>query len=68
MTYKILKAELEFDEDGELSRIISTAVSDVDVRKIEARRSNVYWAQYFPEWNESFQDILQNVTAHGSEI
>lgn len=69
MIYKILKAELEFDKDNKLTRIISTIeASKNDVRKIAARGSNLFWMPQFPEWEQTFQKILQRVSAHGSEI
>jgi len=72
MTYKILKAEIEFDDNGKLKRIItevSMPGNSKDVRKIEASMSMYWhWGQSFAEWEVVLQKIFQSVTAYGSEI
>ena len=69
--YKIKKAKLEFDKNGKLERIVTTAEmpgNRLDVRKIEARSSNPYWKTSFEKWDVELQKILQTTTAHGSEV
>jgi hypothetical protein len=69
--YKIRKAELSFDKNGKLKKIVTTAEmpgNPGDVRKIEAESSNWYWESSFEKWNVELQKILQKTTAEGGEI
>jgi len=71
MMYKIIEANLKFDKDGRLEKIITTAempCNPSDVRKIEARAKNPYWTSNFLKWDAVLQVILQDTTGHGSEI
>ena len=71
MNYKIRKAELIFDKDGKLEKIITTAEmfgNSSDVRNIRANRSNPFWTRNFELWEVDLQKILQKTTGHGSEI
>ncbi|MCL2512247.1 MAG: hypothetical protein FWF09_09385 [Bacteroidales bacterium] len=69
--YKLRKAVIEFDEAGKVKTITCTAempYNSSDVRALQARSSNYYWKSIFQKWEPIIQDVMQQVSAHGSEI
>ena len=69
--YKLRKVVIEFDDEGRVKTIASTAEMPgncLDVRTIQARGSNYYWKPKFQKWEPVIQDIMQEVTGYGSEI
>jgi len=69
--YKLKKAVIEFDEAGKVKTITCTAEmpgNSSDVRALQARSSNFYWKPIFQSWEPVIQDVMQQVSAQGSEV
>jgi len=69
--YKLRKAVIEFDDVGKVKTITCTAempFNSSDVRALQARSSNLHWKPIFQKWEPIIQDVMQQVSAHGSEI
>ena len=69
--YEVRKCEIEFDGVGKLKTITCTAEmpgNPSDVRTLQARGSNFHWQPFFKKWEPMIQEIVQQVSAQGSEI
>ena len=69
--YKLRRAVIEFDEVGKVKTITCTAEmpgNSSDVRTLQARGSNFHWKPIFQRWEPLIQDVMQQVSAQGSEV
>ena len=71
MNYKLRKAEIVFDKNGNMKCITTIAEmpgNSKDVRKIRAEKNNPFWITYFNKYEPDLAVLFQKVTAHGDEI